>query len=288
MFFSKKKKSEDKEGRELFEKVMDDMYGKENCRLFEKAKSENNPNICAQITDVGLRDTCYYEFAKRLKDSNLCEKIEKDGYARDFCYADIALSLEDVSLCDKIQDKASRRGCYERLAKATGRTELFEKAKALFPTPTELAVANKDPSYCETIEKGWVRDKCFSEVAKAVSDPKLCEKIDNIRTRAECLSAIAAEKKDPSVCELINNDAWKSDCYASCVKTTLDEGLCEKIIRWKRDSYYFYVAVAKKNYSISEKIEDDFTRRMCKRVIRKALTGEEMNPSIASYFYVKW
>lgn len=61
-----------------------------------------HPEFCERAS---IPNRCYYGFALKMKDPELCDKqqAEKHSYDRQGCLENLAIEMDDVSLCDKLE-----------------------------------------------------------------------------------------------------------------------------------------------------------------------------------------
>ena len=65
--------------------------------------------LCAGLSDITDRESCFSELALKVKDNSLCEGVT-NIFIRDSCYANFVL-IGDLTVCDKIIDDYNRNIC---------------------------------------------------------------------------------------------------------------------------------------------------------------------------------
>ena len=64
---------------------------------------------CDAKTDK-YKDLCYINTASNLKDTSVCDKIQK-VQTRELCYGRVGVATGDKRLCDRISDRSTRGQC---------------------------------------------------------------------------------------------------------------------------------------------------------------------------------
>jgi hypothetical protein len=76
---------------------------------FKNAVNTNKPDDCDKI-EPNLKDLCYRQLGMKNNDPELCAKIS-DSQQKDMCYGRIAITKKDKAICAKISAPAARSGC---------------------------------------------------------------------------------------------------------------------------------------------------------------------------------
>lgn len=76
---------------------------------YQQWYQNNDPTSCDKADDI-LKDACYSEIAKNLKDEIHCEKISSRIF-KNACYINVAEAKKDSSICNKISDETFKDTC---------------------------------------------------------------------------------------------------------------------------------------------------------------------------------
>lgn len=82
-------------------------------QIQEAALASNNVDGCLELMP-SLRDACFWEFAQKRTDAELCQRIKGDD--RDSCLVRIARSTNNLQLCKMIHVSAISEECYTYFA----------------------------------------------------------------------------------------------------------------------------------------------------------------------------
>lgn len=105
------------------------------------------------------RDNCYYEFALKKDDFNLCNEIRSD-VIRTIC---LAVKRKDEKVCELLWESLQRDKCFRG-----------------------IAIAKEKEKICEKITLRSLRDSCYYELARRKDDDSLCYKIKDCTLRDLC------------------------------------------------------------------------------------------------------
>lgn len=170
------------------------------------AIAKNDPSICDKIRkgfDLGpgptqeeLKNHCYFETAKGLKDEKICENVS--GPTKENCYLDMAYVLEDESIC-KFTYSEYEGMCYGNIARQ-----------------------KKDGKICENASNESSRNRCYSDLNQMIGDISICEnKIHITQDKDNCYFAVVLSffQRDMTltpaeklICEKIMTQNIKDDC----------------------------------------------------------------------------
>ncbi|MBI2597985.1 MAG: hypothetical protein HYW50_02210 [Candidatus Diapherotrites archaeon] len=113
----------------------------------------SKPELCAEIADSTIKDSCYYGVALDKKEPALCRQIQ-ELEEKDNCLYDLAqgnffqskpvkkIYLKNAAvLCDKISDSIKKDYCFFKEARATG-----------------------DETFCQYISGFSERESCLEEL----------------------------------------------------------------------------------------------------------------------------
>jgi hypothetical protein len=148
---------------------------------------------------------------KYRRELRFCEALRKFEGADIHCLGDFAAEHGDLFFCGEVPT-ASRPGCVQRVAMATGRAQLCD----------EISVPE------------WQRD-CYFHAAAVTSDAGGCEKLADVPARKAC---VAIAKGDAAACEEVTETAARHGCYRHLAVKSGNAGLCEGVRnRQMPDSY---------------------------------------------------
>lgn len=228
-------------------------YQEGNPEKYENLK----PEVCSEIQEISLKNTCYaltkknssfcelqegysrdmcYRYLAVIKkDSLICREIESRD-KRDSCYIDVAEIVKDYSLCEKVG--ARKDACYYKVAVATSNSDVCSKMLEGFGANNKdacYAITTKDTSFCESLseEGSYVSSMCYYGVAVAKKDSLICESVDS-SYKPQCYSDIAILKGDFSLCEnaqytYSGKKEGKEACYLSVSLINPNLAICDKI-----------------------------------------------------------
>jgi len=177
-------------------------------RIATIAIEQNKPSVCGKIimipnvmsdTTTGeLRQQCYEETAKGLKDQTVCENIP-ELENRESCYLHLAWFLNDESIC-KFTHPTYEGMCYGAVAQQ-----------------------KKDEKVCESVLSESSRERCYSDLNQIIGDISICEdKIHTTEWKDHCYFSVilaSSEQGDKKltsgeklICEKIVTPNIKDDC----------------------------------------------------------------------------
>jgi hypothetical protein len=139
---------------------------------------------------------------KYRRELRFCEALRQFGGADLACLGDFAAEHGDLFFCGEVP-AASRSGCIQRVAMATGRAPL-----------------------CDGIGVPEWRQDCYFHAAAVTSDAGGCEKLAEVPARKAC---VAIAKGDASACEDVNETTARHGCYRHLAVKTGNSGLCEGV-----------------------------------------------------------
>ncbi|MFC1741993.1 hypothetical protein ACFL3V_05650, partial [Nanoarchaeota archaeon] len=166
------------------------------CGFFESddgitaAVRAGSPSMCAELEedDSGeRRDKCYEKVGQKIKDPDVCKKINTARRADD-CFSGVAVGTRNASLCKKVGDSLDLVDCVISVADKTGNI-----------------------NDCKHVPKGS-QDDCVFTVATGGSDFEDCNKLKDETTRLACQTQIAINKDDPSYCRKIEKESTRQSC----------------------------------------------------------------------------
>tara|TARA_Y100000310_G_C20667689_1_gene808508 strand:- start:449 stop:1330 length:882 start_codon:yes stop_codon:yes gene_type:complete len=116
----------------IIDPPLEEFYSQDNCSK-EVATGLGDSSKCGELTDIDIKDSCYFEFARKDSNLQLCENISNSDNK---LYCEAIVSADD-SKCNVIQNIGTKDKCY-------------------------LVVASEanDPSLCEEIQNATVRNLC--------------------------------------------------------------------------------------------------------------------------------
>jgi hypothetical protein len=229
-------------------------------------------------------DNFYYAQAIKLRDENLCAKIDdadKKAECYDKVYFSAAIDAFDSSLCQKIKNKEMLQGCINQLGAFMGRTaknisdcdfitSQSLKQECLNNFYFSSGIDSLDKTGCDKISDSRLKSRCVStidqnlkvtEISKtyAAEQPKTVE--ETIKTcdamtgesaqgcKDQANYSLAFEKKDLSYCSRITDSAMQQ----SCIKEQTEN----------LDQYYLRVAMATVSPPVCNKIINTSLKSFC-------------------------
>lgn len=169
----------------------------------QKALSEGNQDLCANVKDLYAKDDCYRDIAFRKNDSSICDQIssKSSNYERYECYIVVAGRLKDPQICEKIQTSDKRDECLNY-----------------------LGTDSNDLIICDKITSQERKDNCYLWSAMNKKDKsffeKVCPLIITQEHKDDCYGWYAALTKDFSLCQNI----VKEDKRTMCVNGRISYG----------------------------------------------------------------
>jgi len=76
----------------------------------EKAVQNLDPYSCIEISDLDIRDTCYYDVAAAGGNFSVCELMYRQS-SKDICHLTIGKATKDITLCNKIKTLSMQEEC---------------------------------------------------------------------------------------------------------------------------------------------------------------------------------
>jgi len=260
-----------------------------------KAMNNNDPGLCAAITDATLRDACYIATvptfgdvsvcercvvhlsrdkcmvatAKEKGDITLCARIRTDTDAqplRRTCYRDLASAIDDADGCRWIEDAGARNACIARFPelRTEGLCAALDAGGLRDDCFSSLAELSGNSTYCEQIATVGSKGTCIASVARTLSDVTLCLNISMEGERDGCYRAIAIELNDPSLCDSIVNDGIKDTCLSPIAVATADLSLCSLVTDPAiSDDCYLGIGARGWDTTVCANIQDATSKDLC-------------------------
>ena len=160
------------------------------------------------------------------KDCNDDDKCTRDYFKDGKCFNDPIEPCCSNLICEAAESESS---CPEDCAKETAdfsglsSSEIIEKIKQI-----SLADQEKASKLCDSLKQPTFMNQCFTEIAQTARSTRFCKRIDDDRTKDSCYSKLAELIGNSIVCEEISIDSRKDACYMNFVNTG-DYSVCEKI-----------------------------------------------------------
>ena len=108
------------------------------------AEEAQDPEVCAEAVDSGVRLQCFAILAERMDRLELCDRITgaspDELNLKDLCVSDVALVRLEPELCARLKSQGLRDSCYMKI---------FRK--------------NKDATLCERIRDIGLKSLCEAE-----------------------------------------------------------------------------------------------------------------------------
>lgn len=217
-----------------------------------------NGEICLKISDIGKRDSCIYDVAKKTKKADWCRYVSGsfvgETYIRDDCYVEAGGG--SAAVCGNLIDAKRAQECYAKTAEC-GKIILDENRSQCYYT---LAKNSKDYRVCLSIPDNYsdLRDACIDEVASKNPSRDGCGMMSEGIVKSGCYCTLGIEQSDTEICGLIlNYRAVRDDCYLAIAIGTSDENVCGKIIANdlnKRDYCYSEIALLNLDLELCAKV----------------------------------
>jgi hypothetical protein len=258
---------------------------KSDAQLISLAISENNPQLCTNITNANSQEYCLTR-----------------------TYIDIALSQQDLSLCQKLSSVSAQTRCFSQITenKALHALDLNEcaritEAKKRIDCETavilRLAVQEKSISRCGQIPESYskVKQRCMEKVNQVLTrtayaqatqtflSVEKCQEIANQRESIKCQDVVnlklAMKENNINLCQEITDLANKNKCLtilgANLAQSNKEANYCEYIpeenqklqcqknvaVILNRD--YFRQAKQEKNIDLCQQITDSTLKNEC-------------------------
>lgn len=130
----------------------------ENISLCRKASSDRRKDCYAMIAEIAnnadlcaeagaLKDQCYDQYARDMRDVSVCDKMTDVNY-KDSCYSNMASSAGDPALCEKIRNVNQKDSCY-----------------------FNMAMRFSDSSYCNKIVNSQQKQNCLQNLQQSMPGP---------------------------------------------------------------------------------------------------------------------
>lgn len=152
---------------------------------YEQAVEAASPELCSQIDDAFLRDSCYHEVAALSKDMNLCDEITETA-VRKSCI----LRLSAIAECSEIDNIQLNGECYMNQIISDRMTDssICEEIKGEEYNMVCMALTTRDSGLCEGAT-GVIRDGCLSSLAFMINQTSVCMGIEDIVRKQSCIMA---------------------------------------------------------------------------------------------------
>jgi hypothetical protein len=128
-----------------------------SCHLTE-ATSQNDVNICGELSRKNQISICYQQYALQKKDVSVCEDIP-DRLEIMTCYRGLAQEPENsVTLCKNLPEGVEKPNCYAAFIHVRWNANqeiLCDKLKTLSDKNycyMVTSIAKNDPNFCENID----------------------------------------------------------------------------------------------------------------------------------------
>ena len=128
----------------------------------------------------GADVACLADFAAEHRDVFFCEEVP--AASREGCLNRVARATGEGRLCDAIRQPEMQRDCYLDAAMRGGDSEACQTIADVPTRKACEAIARNDAAACETVTEGPARFACFHRLAIRMRKPDLCE---NLKDRLE-------------------------------------------------------------------------------------------------------
>lgn len=150
-------------------------------------------------------------------DLSACERLPDDSSQQYGCYKEAAIAAQDPSICDAPSISGWKPMCLLAVAEVAPNETICAYFQVHYTSfmencLTNVAIAGRDATRCDTISYESLRNGCYKKIAKATDQPEVCEKISDAKGRDDCIYALATELLDRTSCELIVDAERKASC----------------------------------------------------------------------------
>lgn len=231
-------------------------------------------NICRQITNASMRNTCLSSIAEAQKSQDICGLITNDG-------ARLACLQKVVPPCQLITDPDARTLC---MALDKGDYTLCTSdscflqyainksasdACILISSPSDkqacMAVVAKDVSVCKQAALVPVQDFCVQKASELLNDSNGCD-VATVGTtyRNSCYAYFAVEYLDMGICARASPETARDTCYANYSVEVGDVSACAKIVdSLNQEACYYDSAAANSRPSLCNPLPTQSERNGC-------------------------
>jgi hypothetical protein len=189
-----------------------------------RANAEARSAEAAGLAARQVREERAVEASRRAygRELKFCEALRRYEGADIRCLEDLAAEHGDLFFCDEMP-AASRPGCVERVARATGQARLCDQVavpERQRDCYFRAAASSSDAAACQRLADVPARKAC---IAIARGDARGCEDVTEASARQGCYRHLAVKTKNPSLCEGVRNhqmpDGFQGPLY-ECWKET--------------------------------------------------------------------
>ncbi len=208
----------------------------EDCEKIKRWECYNNlaqklkdPDICYRIQTDSLRENCISQVLALFPSLDDCEKIKSENTVlKATCYINIALIKKDVSICDKLE--INKGYCYWKLAEELHDFNICKKTEGDEVNDCMLSIVTSVED-CEKAgtENEYYISHCYYKLATEIlNNTSLCDKVGE-SLKSQCVAESTENLKD---CERLEKD-MQSYCYYKLAQKLNDFSLCDKTEQYK-------------------------------------------------------
>lgn len=109
--------------------------------------------------------------------------------------------------------------------------ETMEDTSNVKECMSDIIGGSKDTKQCDAMEKGSLRNNCYSIIARNLGDVSICDKKfpeENI-PKVGCYTAVAIKVKDARICAGIRDYILGVRCYSSLAASQKNIGICNNL-----------------------------------------------------------
>jgi hypothetical protein len=130
------------------------------------AQKRDDFQVCDEIDEAQLHDTCHAGFALNKTNLTLCKNVDSDD-TRDQCFIDIAYAMNQTEVCFNIINRETRDICIAR-----------------------RAISLKNSNDCYYINDLMTKSLCYLRIAEKTKKLSVCENIQMDSIKKDCLDIV--------------------------------------------------------------------------------------------------
>ena len=250
-------------------------------------KSGSEKLLCLALTDKDYKqcnkdELCIRDYTKVNKDINACKELTLPA-SQNACIS--ILKGEDI--CGDLGSEFERDKCrltyvmetHDKLAcsRVTNDTEYAQECY------TDLAVTNKEATYCNFLSSTDVRWNCLINYTRVVNDPKACGLVPDYlpKSYSNCWFVYATSNFETKGCTYITAFAYKNSCYERIFYTNASSLTPEKCAvvdtdEWKNRCYS---TIGKRDLDLSacNHIQTEAEKKLCVSIVSSAIDKNKLN-----------
>lgn len=197
-------------------------HGKIDRCLKKIALDFKKGDVCSEISDVGIEDSCYIGMASETGSVDWCDKLKSRDPS--FCLQEAAVTSGNTRICEQLP-LSDKQNCFQGIAVKHEKPELCVFARDKNSCITETAREHENVKTCELLGLDDFH-KCVIFIATDTEDLDFC-KSPNPRFSAECTKAVALQAEKASYCR--DAGVLRDDCFKELASLTRNCDLCGSV-----------------------------------------------------------